>query len=146
MAMVAPLITQMVVDGFINRPQPSVPLRKTDVVLAGFALFGLAAAAVCALMAFYFYMRGIALAPPVAALATAGLALAVSLAAVGTLALLRRARRVKVSKRAAAQLPAGLDAALDAAGEALEDIVAENPATSTALAGLAGFLAAEKMH
>ena len=146
MTPMVPLITQMVVDGVINRPQPSVPLRKSDVVLAGLALFGLAAAGVCVLLSFYFFMRGIDLTPSLAALATAGLALGVALFAYGVLALLRHMRRTAVIAKPASILPAGLDGVLDVMGDELEDVIAENPATATALAGLAGFVLAEKLH
>lgn len=146
MTPMVPLITQMVVDGVINRPQPAVPLRKSDVVLAGLALFGLAAAGVCLLLSFYFFMRGIDLIPSLASLATAGFGLSLALLAYGTLALLRRTRRHKIAAKPASLLPAGLEDVWDVMGDELEDIIAENPATATALAGLAGFVLAEKLH
>jgi len=141
-----PMIAQMVVDGVINRPQSAVPLRKSDVVLAGLAFFGLAAAGVCALLSFYFFMRGIDLTPALAALATGGVALVITLLSCAALALLRRLRRSAAAAKPAALLPAGLDDVLDVIGNELEDVIAENPATATALAGLAGFVVAEKMH
>jgi hypothetical protein len=142
-----PLITQMVVDGVINRPQSAaLPLRKSDVVLAGLAFFGLAAAGVCALLSFYFFMRGIELSPSLAALATAGVALVIALLSYAVLALLRHWRRSAIAAKPASVLPAGLDDVLDVISNELEDVIAQNPATATALAGLAGFVVAEKMH
>lgn len=147
MTPMVPLITQMVVDGVINRKDPPIPVRRSDVLLAGLAFFGLAAAGVCALLSFYFFMRGMDLTPTLAALATAGLALGVALLACAGLALLRHVRRnAKIAAKPAPILPAGLDGVLDIMGDELEDVIAENPATATALAGLAGFVLAEKMH
>lgn len=142
-----PLITQMVVDGVVNRKQPPVSVRKSDVLLAALAFFGVAAAGVCVLLSFYFFMRGMDLTPSMAALATAGLALAITLLSCGVMVLLRHfRRRAVIEKKEVAALPTSFDDVLDVVGDELEDIIAENPATATALAGLAGFVLAEKMH
>lgn len=144
-----PLITQLVVDGLVSRPQSALPVRKSDVVLCGVMIFGLAAASICGLLAFYFYMIEIALTPALAALSTAGLALGISLVSCAVMAILRHTRRSSAAAKpaaAAALLPAGMDDMLSAVGDELEDVIAKNPATATALSALAGFVIAEKMN
>jgi len=140
-----PLMTQMVVDGFVNRRQPPVSVRKSDVLLAALAFFGVAAAGVCALLSFYFFMRGMALTPSLAALITAGLALTVTVVSCGVMFMLRHFRRRAVVEKKETS-PSALEGMLAVMGGELEEMIADNPATATVLAGLAGFAAAEKMH
>ena len=150
MVSMVPLITQVVVDGLISRPQTALPVvRKSDIALCGIMIFGAAAAGICGLLAFYFYMLELALTPALAALSTAGLGLGISLAACGIMVMMRSARRRSVAAKpaaAASLLPAGMDDILGAMGDELEDVIAKNPATATALSALAGFVVAEKMN
>lgn len=148
MVNVVPMVTRMMVDGLISRPpMPLVP-SKSEMALCGLAVFGVAAASVFGLMAFYFYMLDLALTPALAALSTAGLALTASLISGLFLTSMREeARRKAAAKPAAASLlPAGMDEMLGAVTEELEDVISKNPATATALSALAGFVIAEKMH
>lgn len=147
MVSMVPLITQLVVDGLISRPQTALPVRKSDVALGAVMAFGFAAAGVCGLLAFYFYMIDLALTPALAALATAGLGLGISFLACAVMMLTRHLRRRDARPAAAASLlPAGMDDILGAMGDELEDVIAKNPATATALSALAGFVVAEKMN
>lgn len=147
MTPMVPLITQLVVDGLVSRPQSNLPVRKSDVVLCGVMIFGLSAASICGLLAFYFYMTELALTPALAALSTAGLALGIALVSCGIMAVMRHARRARAKPAAATSLlPAGMDDLLGAVGDELEDVIAKNPATATALSALAGFVIAEKMN
>jgi|GEM_PF-1958450 len=146
MAIVAPVLTQMVVDGFLSRPQPPAALRKPDIVLAIVSVFTLLMAVVFGLVALHLYALSI-MAAPLAALVTAGTALGLCLVCVAILALRRKTAKSSVStKIAGMDLPESLQAALDAAGDTLDDLVTENPATATALAGLAGYIVAQRMH
>lgn len=145
MTPLVPLITQMVVDGVVNRKQPPVPVRTSDVVLAALAFFGAAAAGVCTLLSFYFFMRGLDLTPSLAALATAGVGLAVMFLSCAAMFALRHMRRRAVIRQKEPRASA-VESVLAVMGGELEELVADNPATATALAGLAGFVAAEKMH
>ncbi len=148
MTPMVPLIMQLVVDGLMSRPQSALPVRKSDVVLCGVMIFGVAAASVCGLFAFYFYMLELALLPSLAALSTAGLALGVSLLSCSVMAVMRHSRHARAAARpaaAASLLPAGMDDLLSTIGDELEDVIAKNPATATALSALAGFVVAEKM-
>lgn len=145
MAIVAPVLTQMVVDGFLSRPQPPAALRKPDIVLAIVSVFTLLMAVVFGLVALHLYALSI-MAAPLAALVTAGAALGLCLVCVATLAIRRKAVKSPSVNVAGLDIPESLQTALDAAGDTLDDLVAENPATATALAGLAGYIVAQKMH
>jgi hypothetical protein len=146
MAIVAPVLTQMVVDGFLSRPQPPAALRKPDIVLAIVSVFTLLMAVVFGLIALNLYALSVMTAP-LAALVTAGAALSLCVVGVVTLAIRRKAAKAATPiKLAGMDIPESLQAALDAAGDTLDDLVAENPATATALAGLAGYIVAQKMH
>lgn len=147
MAIVAPVLTQMVVDGFLSRPQPPAALRKPDIVLAIVSVFTLLMAVVFGLIALNLYALSVMTAP-LAALVTAGAALSLCVVGVVTLAIRRKIAKKSAApiKLAGMDIPESLQAALDAAGDTLDDLVTENPATATALAGLAGYIVAQKMH
>lgn len=148
MAGMAPMVTRMVVDGLISRPPSALVPRKSEVALCSLSVFAAVAASIFGLLAFYYYMLELALTPALAALSTAGLALAVSLVSCSVLAMMRQEQRRRAAAKPAVSslLPAGMDEMLGAVTDELEDVIAKNPATATALSALAGFVIAEKMH
>jgi len=152
MAVIAPLIAQMVIDGLVNRPaQQPVALRKTDVAFGLLSVFLMCAGAIFLLIAFYQYAL-ISQGAVIAALLTGGAAvLASALIGIG-LSIKKAARKSRQKHMASAaasqadRLKDELIAALSAATEGLEDPIARNPRTSVLLASLAGYAAANKMH
>lgn len=148
MAVVTPLLTQMLIDNIVARPAKQAVLpKKEDVVLSALVLLLLGCAAVFALVALDLHLATI-YAPALAALLTAAAALGAAGVLTGGLLLARHLRR----KKRAAALPSSdqakdaLLAALESATQGLEEPIANNPRTSVFLASLAGYMAGEKLH
>jgi hypothetical protein len=149
--MLQPVIKQVLTGMLLrSRPVRTVEAKKSGIMLLAIAGFLFAAAAVFLLIALYAWALG-SFAPPLAALLT-GLAAVftggIACAAGG------HAMKAKAEPAPKADLQdLGLDklddavmAVADILAEHLEQPIRENPKTSVALASLAGYLAAEKMH
>lgn len=145
MAVIQPMIAQMVLNAVLSRPSKAPGMRKAEICLLAvtgiFSIIG----AVFFFMALHSYAL-LHFVPWVAATITGATALIVGLICAVVAGGMEEARQ-REGKRIDAEDPAkALIAALDHATQGLEKPIHDNPRTSMLLASLAGYVTGNKLH
>lgn len=143
MSPLLPIIEQALVSGLLSR-QPTL-VRKNKFGLGLAVLSGLFFVAACFFVVLSFYGWLLTLyAQPVAALIVSGVVLGLSLlSALCGYALLKKRKANHVSDNEMTQL---VSEVAEIIGEELAEPIQQHPKTAMALAGLAGFVAADHLH
>ena len=144
MALVEPVVAQLIMNTLLTRHGRVDGRRKAEWFLFGFSAFLLAVGTVYLFLAFHATLTE-SFSPSVAGLITAAAAFgAAGLSALVALAIENR----RSAERHHTMETAGesLFAALDAATAGLEEPIANNPRTAVLMASLAGFMTANKLH
>lgn len=145
MAVIQPMIAQMVLNAVLSRPSKAPGMRKAEICLLAVTGVLSVIGAVFMFIALHAYAL-VHYAPWVAATITGAAALIVGLTCAVIAGGMEEARQ-RDTKRIEAEDPAkALIAAIDSATQGLEKPIHDNPRTSVLLASLAGYVAGNKLH
>ncbi len=145
MAVIQPMITQMVLNSLLSRPSRTPGMRKAEICLL--AVCGMFS--VVGTVFLFMSLHAFALVyyvPWVAAAITGGTALVVGLCCAVVAGNMEAARKALKPQHSIEDTGEALLAALGQATQGLEKPISENPRTSVLLASLAGYLAGDKLH
>jgi ElaB/YqjD/DUF883 family membrane-anchored ribosome-binding protein len=145
MAVIQPMITQMVLNSLLTRTSKTPPMRKAEIcLLTACGLFSVIGA-VFLFVALHAYAL-VYYVPWVAATITCCVALIVGLFCAVVAGNMETARKAMKPQHSIEDTGEALLAALGHATQGLEKPISENPRTSVLLASLAGYLVGEKLH
>lgn len=145
MAVIQPMITQMVLNSLLTRTSKTPAMRKAEIcLLAACGIFS-----VVGVVFLFVALHAFALVyyvPWVAATITGSTALIVGLCCAVVAGNMEQARKAMKPQQGIEDAGEALLAALGHATQGLEKPISENPRTSVLLASLAGYLAGDKLH
>lgn len=145
MALIQPMIAQMVLNAVLSRPTKAPGMRKAEICLLAVAGILSVIGAVFLFMALHAYAL-VYYVPWVAATITGAGALIVGLTCAVIAGGMEEVRQ-RDGKRIDAEDPTkALLAAIEHATQGLEKPIHDNPRTSVLLASLAGYVAGNKLH
>lgn len=145
MAVIQPMIAQMVLNAVLSRPSKAPGMRKAEICLLAVTGILSVIGTVFLFMALHSYALAYFV-PWVAATITGATALIVGLTCAVIAGGMEEVRQ-REAKRIDADDPAKqLLAAIDHATQGLEQPIHDNPRTSVLLASLAGYVAGNKLH
>ncbi|MCC7035707.1 MAG: phage holin family protein [Alphaproteobacteria bacterium] len=145
MAVIQPMITQMVLNSLLTRASKTPAMRRTEICLLAACGMFLIIGVVFLFVALHAFAL-VYYVPWVAATITGGAALIVGLCCAVAAGNMEAARKALKPQHSIEDTGEALLAALGHATQGLEKPISENPRTSVLLASLAGYLAGDKLH
>ena len=144
MSFIEPLAAALV-NNWLSRPASAAPPRFAGLALLGFSFLLACAGLICMLIALDTWVAG--LYGPIAGALASGLC-AFALAGLSSGVFLMRKKKPEATphEQSLMETAEALYVMIEQATEGLEAPIAENPRTSVALAGLAGYMAAHRLH
>lgn len=148
MAIWEPIVTQLLLDGFLNKPVSAKPSKKKAAWwLMALSVFTALAGLVYLFIALHLYLVTLYM-PITAALLTGGALLVLAAMGVTGFFILEDARKLKNRAQAALETShrSEMMEILDKLTSGLEEPIANNPRTSALIAALSGFIAGHRIH
>jgi hypothetical protein len=145
MAVIQPMIAQMVLNAVLSRPSKAPGMRRAEICLLAVTAIFSVIGAVFFFMALHSYAL-VHVAPWVAATITGAVALIVGFTCAVIAGSMEEARQREGKRRDAEDPAKALMAALDHATQGLEKPIHDNPRASVLLASLAGYMTGNKLH